>query len=154
MYMDLARPAIAWKLVSAASRMCLDMGLHRQPANATGYEAKKKRLLFWLTYALDKGLALTFGRTPNIHDYDITVERPRPKEDFEGVWGFYYTGWMDYAELQGQILEQLFSAQAQRESQDVRSQRARALAARLKYLSQSFDSVSNCPSHPVRICSD
>lgn len=63
MYMDLAKPPMAWKLVSAAARMCLDMGLHRLPLDATGPEATKQRLLFWFTYACDKGLALNFGRT-------------------------------------------------------------------------------------------
>ncbi len=49
MYMDLAKPPIAWKLVSAAARMCLDMGLHRQPQDSTGPEATKQRLLFWVS---------------------------------------------------------------------------------------------------------
>ena len=142
MYMDLARPPIAWKLISAAARMCLDMGLHRQPVEATGPGATKQRLLFWFIYASDKGLALNFGRTPNIHDYDITIERPRVPEDLDEFWGGFIAGWIDYAELQGDILEQLFSARAQKASQEIRTQRARALGARLEELGGQFTTVS------------
>ena len=141
MYMDLAKPPVAWKLVSAASRMCLDMGLHRQPPNSHGPEATKQRVLFWFAYACDKGLALNFGRTPNIHDYDITIERPRVGEDLDGIWGQYYFGWIDYAELQGDILEQLFSARAQLLSQEIRTERALALGARLQKLADSMSKI-------------
>lgn len=79
---------------------------------------------------------------PNIHDYDITTERPRVPEDLEGAWGKYYGGWLDFAELQGDILEQLFSARAQKEAQDVRTQHARWLGARLESLGNVFAGVS------------
>lgn len=48
---------------------------------------------------------------------------------------------MDFAELQGAILEQLFSARAQQEPQEVRTQRALALAARIDELNNSFNGV-------------
>lgn len=118
------------------------MGLHRLPSDTNGPEGRRQRLLFWFTYACDKGLALTFGRTPNIHDYDITIERPRIPEDVQGGWGYYYIAWMNYAELQGKVLEQLFSAQAQKESQEVRTKRARVLAVRLHELNSEFYRVS------------
>jgi Fungal specific transcription factor domain len=118
------------------------MGMHRQPSTLSGPEATKQRLLFWFIYACDRALALNFGRTPNIHDYDITIDRPKVEEDLDETWGEYFLGWIDFAELQGAILEQLFSARAQKESQEVRTQRARALGEKLEGLYQDFTRVS------------
>ena len=64
--MDNARAAIAWKLTSTAARLCMDTGLHQFRSKENSPEARRKRLLFWLIFNMDRGLALNFGRVPNI----------------------------------------------------------------------------------------
>jgi Fungal specific transcription factor domain len=136
--MELPKPSLAWKLIASAARLALDLGIHRQPVGSTGPAARRERLLFWFVYAIDKGLALNFGRTPNIHDYDMTVERPRVPDDFSGALASHSIGWLDYAQLQGDIYEQLFCATAQRQPQNVRTSRAHSLAARCRDLQTRF----------------
>jgi len=79
------RASAAWRLITAASRMLLDIGYHRLPNNLTDDGLRKKRMLFWWMYAMDKGLAFTFGRTPTIHHYDVTTPRPTFPDDFVGI---------------------------------------------------------------------
>lgn len=71
------RSTIAWRLITAAARMCLDLGFHRMPNDLKGEQASKNRVLFWHVYAFDKGMALTNGRTPTIHHYDVVCDRVR-----------------------------------------------------------------------------
>lgn len=134
--MEDAKSALAWKLTALASRMCLDLGLHRLPDGAPGEDGKRKRLTFWYVYAMDKGLSFNFGRTPTIHDYDITVERPTYPGDVDGPWGALYASSVDFAMLQGELYEGLFSVSAQKEPEHVRTQRARALASKIQALSK------------------
>jgi len=77
--------SIAWRLITAASRMLLDIGFHRLPSNLKDDSLRKKRMLFWWMYAMDKGLAFTFGRTPIIHHYDVTTQRPTIPDDYVGM---------------------------------------------------------------------
>ena len=55
--------------------MCIDLGLHRLPHDSRDPDLLKKRLIFWHTYIMDKGMAFTLGRTPSIPHYDVTTER-------------------------------------------------------------------------------
>ena len=88
-------------------------------------------MMFWMVYAIDKGLALNFGRTSNIHDYDVTTPRPNGSDFAFATLNFYYNAWIDWAELQGAIYEQLFSAAAQKQPDTIRIPRARAMADQL-----------------------
>lgn len=144
-FMDTARPSAAWMLISAACRMCLDLGLHRQPTTSDVAEAKKQKIFFWYAYACDKGLGLNFGRTSNIHDDDITVERPKVPEDLDGPFAGYFIAWIDFAQFQGDLMRQLFSARAQEEPQEERTRRAKALAVRMDRLESAFQGVRSKP---------
>jgi hypothetical protein len=148
-YMDTARPSVAWVLISVSCRMCLDLGLHRQSTNNNNAMRREQRVLFWYAYACDKGLALNFGRTPNIHDYDITVERPRVPDDLDDrAFGRYFLGWLDFAEFQGVLMEQLFSARAQEAPQEERTRRALFLVEQMNQLQDEFRDVSIPPNEP------
>jgi hypothetical protein len=151
-YMDTARPSVAWVLISASCRMCLDLGLHRQPANSNNAMGREQRVVFWYAYACDKGLALNFGRTPNIHDYDITVERPRLPGDLDDrAFGRYFLGWLEFAEFQGVLMEQLFSARAQEAPQEERTRRALFLVEQMDQLQGQFRDVSISTNEPCAI---
>lgn len=131
--MEYGNIATAWRLTSNASRMCLDLGLHRLPKGEDS-DLRRKRMTFWYVYSMDKGLSFNFGRTPTIHDYDITVDRPSWPEDMEQSWAPLYQGMIDFAILEGDIYEQLFSVSAQRQPLDVRVSRVREFAQKLNDL--------------------
>jgi hypothetical protein len=139
--MEDAKSAIAWRLTSMASRMALDLGLHRLRKDGTT-ENHRKRLAFWSVYVMDKGLAFNLGRSPTIQDYDILTDRPTHPEDLKGPWGLLYQATIDFAVLQGEIYEQLFSIRAQRESEVVRTHRARNFAAKVQELRKPVMEVS------------
>ena len=59
---------------SGAARACLDLGFHRLPNHVETRDNHQKRAVFWYIYSWDKGLAITCGRTPVIHQYDVTTD--------------------------------------------------------------------------------
>lgn len=136
-----ARISFAWKLTSTASRMCLDLGLHRMPQDAAGPDVRRKRMIFWNILVMDKGLAFNFGMTPTIHDYDITTDLPSAPGDLHGLWGVNFLANIEFAILEGEIYAQLFSAAAQKNPQEVKEQTARAFASRLRELQSKFTEV-------------
>lgn len=124
--------AAAWTLVSTACHLCLDAGLHRLPNDHPTPDVRKSRLLFWAAYIVDKGLALSFGRASNIQDYDISTAEPDVHEDFKNVTtGENFVVWIHYAEVQGLVYQELYSAQGHRRSATDRAERAQSLAQRL-----------------------
>ncbi|ETN36903.1 uncharacterized protein HMPREF1541_07890 [Cyphellophora europaea CBS 101466] len=134
--MEYGQASSAWRLTCTAARMCLDLGLHRLPSGDDN-DGRRKRLTFWYVYTMDKGLAFNFGRTPNVHDYDITVDRPSWPADLGGdlddkSWGTMFLAMVEFAVLQGDIYEQLFSVSAQRQPVEVRSERARTFVQKLE----------------------
>jgi len=75
----------AWRSMSAASRMCLDLGLHRIPSSRKDREATRQRLLFWHVYTMEIGLAFTNGRTPTLRTFDVSSARPSIPDDMPGI---------------------------------------------------------------------
>ena len=67
-----------WTCIGLACRLLQDAGFHRQ-ASLAGLPTDEKRhrkWLFWTAYSFDHALSLNFGRTPNVQNWDITVELP------------------------------------------------------------------------------
>lgn len=62
--------SMAWNLTSMSARLCLDAGLHRLKDSSDDPQLIYKKSCFWHVYSLDKNLALNFGRTCNLQDYD------------------------------------------------------------------------------------
>lgn len=114
-----------------SARMCLDSGLHRYKPLAGDAENNVKRLLFWYTYALDKGLSLNFGRAPTFSDLDITIDYPEFPADGMHALGLV---WLELARIQGRIYDNLYSAQGQRETQERRTALATTLYGELERL--------------------
>lgn len=50
--MEQVKTPIAWKLIAAATRLCLDSGLHQLESTATDPDSRKKRCLFWYLVSL------------------------------------------------------------------------------------------------------
>ncbi|KAK0378801.1 hypothetical protein CLIM01_03848 [Colletotrichum limetticola] len=121
---------LAWQLISAASRMCIDLGWHRLPSNEP--EFSKRRQVFWHVYVHDKSMAFTMGRTPSIHPYDVSTERPSiPKDCVPGVPVHLYSGFVEYAFIVGDMHVELFSASALRQPLEARSQNAKSVVSKL-----------------------
>ena len=139
--METAKASAGWKLTSAAARLCLDCGLHQFQSQDPSAEPRKKRMLFWFIFCMDRGMALSFGRVPSIPEYDIAASKPLPT-DLEGIWGEFFGIWIEFSTLQGDIYSQLFSASSKFESQEVRTGRARTLADRLKEHARFVERVS------------
>lgn len=62
---EVSSPSLCWTLISNACRMLQSLGINSRNLDA---EIKERRLLlFWFLNAIDKSLALTFGRPPSFH---------------------------------------------------------------------------------------
>jgi hypothetical protein len=137
--MDTSQASLAWTLITAALRMAQDAGYHRLPPYSVAPDATPKRRLFWFLYCVERSMALNLGRSSSVQDHDIQTDRPKfPEELGESVWGFLFNSWFDFAKLQGDIYDQLYSARAQRESAEVKAELARHLATRLHKIQQVF----------------
>ncbi|KAL8888507.1 MAG: hypothetical protein Q9215_004073 [Flavoplaca cf. flavocitrina] len=130
--------ASAWDLISTAARMALSAGLHRLGRRSSDNEQRIKRVTFWSIYAMDRSMALSFGRAPNIQDYDIQTDRLTLPEDTDSPTGPMLACWVDVAELQGQTYHQLYSAHAQNQPLESKVAAAKQLAARCLELQRDF----------------
>jgi hypothetical protein len=94
---------------------------------------------------LDKGLALRFGRSSVLQDYDIALPKTLPTtvNTIGGIqalgptadpWRAALELWITHAEVQGQIYERLYSASALNSSAESRIESARMLVAQQKSL--------------------
>ncbi|KAI1267896.1 hypothetical protein F5Y18DRAFT_415445 [Xylariaceae sp. FL1019] len=134
--------AVAWRLLSGAARACLDLGLHRLPSDANVDKVSRETSLFWHIYAWDKLLAMTCGRTPTIHHYDVSnglhlLDLPR-----FGARNVLFGAFLDFAVVTGEIHKSLFSASAYRASKQDRIRNVSSLAARLRIIQSAVQSAN------------
>ncbi|KAI0138687.1 hypothetical protein F4776DRAFT_663055 [Hypoxylon sp. NC0597] len=136
-YVKEGHSTIAWRLISAAARACLDLGFHRLPDNSgSNYQ---KCSVFWHIYSWEKGLAMTCGRTPVFHHYDVTTPIV---QDRVNAPARVYSAFLDFAIITGEIQRTLFSASARHTSQQVRIQHVTGFAARLIAIQKSVRSAN------------
>ncbi|AEO57210.1 fungal-specific transcription factor-like protein [Thermothelomyces thermophilus ATCC 42464] len=134
---ELGKPSLAWILSSKASEMCQSLGYHRADTHANNDSsagARRKRLLFWVVYTLDKSLSLRLGRSSTIQDYDVTVPEPRDEETQHSASLSFFNLWITESRIQGQIYELLYCPEALRQPEAVRKSRAKLLLGRLDEL--------------------
>ncbi|KUJ07500.1 uncharacterized protein LY89DRAFT_789597 [Mollisia scopiformis] len=129
--MKSGQSGLAWSLVASASRMCIDLGWHRLIRDSLESKISREERIFWQVYIMDKGMAFTLGRTPSIHQYDVATERPTFPQYLPEGPGYLYRGFLEFAVIVGDMHIQLFSAAAQRGSQQTRIESAKTFAARL-----------------------
>ncbi|KAL8973920.1 MAG: hypothetical protein Q9197_001831 [Variospora fuerteventurae] len=142
--------ASAWDLLSAAARMALDAGWHRMATKRDDADQRRKRVIFWLIYSMDRTLSLSLGRAPMIPDYDIQTNRLSYPDDVRGPMSYLLVLWVDVGELQGHIYFDLYSAQAQRQSVQVKAEAAKRLAARCLKIQETMrireESIGDIPA--------
>ena len=102
---------MAWTLTSMAARLCVDAGLHRLEDRSKEPRLNYKKQCFWHIYSLEKGLALNFGRTSNLQDYDIVTSYPDSSPcTHSNAWHRLIRCFLDFARVQSTIYEKLYSA--------------------------------------------
>lgn len=100
--------------------------------------------MFWVVFAMDRGLSLNFGKAPAIQEYDISTPRPLltgPTVQSGDYGVFLCATSAELACLQGDVYKQLFSARAQVESREILAQRVPILAERALWLRRQLASV-------------
>ncbi|KAF2452502.1 C6 transcription factor [Lineolata rhizophorae] len=136
--------SLCWSYVSAAQNMCQTLGYHRKSAlrNDTFKVAEAKRNAFWNLYMLDKNLSLNLGRASNFRDYDIDAEFFTPCENpLQRPWDQMALGWVKFATVQGEVYDQLYSAQAARSPPEGRLRAIQELSSRLLTVRDEIVSV-------------
>lgn len=140
---ELCKPHLAMLLSSRAASMVITLGYHRLSTMQadTEYERQSKMLVFWMAYWLDASFSIRFGHQPVIRDYDITVPMIAHGSMIPAsfVDGFNYCTQM--SGLQCQVVEQLYSPLALRQSAEERAKRASTLTAKLQEAWDTRDQV-------------
>ncbi|KAL9108685.1 MAG: hypothetical protein Q9227_006631 [Pyrenula ochraceoflavens] len=78
------RFANVWILSGAAMRSCLELGLHRDPPNASELDPLSldlRRRVFWCAYGMDRCVCAALQRPLSIPDPAISVELPSVLDD-------------------------------------------------------------------------
>ncbi|KAE8309902.1 hypothetical protein BDV41DRAFT_546384 [Aspergillus transmontanensis] len=137
------KPSAAWNFINSASHMVQALGLqHNFPAGTEGQEEKaQKRNLFSTIYVTEKMLSLRLGRSSTFRDQDITLNHfgmERPSGSFLAELS---PNWINMASIQGRIYDDIYSPGALRQPPDIRTSRARALAAELRTAMQHAQDI-------------
>lgn len=117
--------------------MCQTLGWHRLDLNGDS-ATERKTSLFWLTYLLDKGLALRLGRSANIHDHEITLPKRLDKPSVPKGWQDLLGQWIRHSEIAGKAYQDLYSPAALRQSIQERFERANNLGAAMRRIRDEF----------------
>ncbi|KAK9780680.1 putative Transcription factor domain-containing protein [Seiridium cardinale] len=150
-----AQLTLAWQLSSLACQLCLKSGYHRQSIdlNETEDVNKKRAVLFWVAYALDKNLSLRLGRSAVLQDSKITLSRTlEPFEQFDNQRQTLQN-WLIHAQVQGRVYEDLYSPTALSGSAEKRLRTAfdciSTLQVKLVELSQELQQSAEEPGDEV-----
>ncbi|SPO04682.1 uncharacterized protein DNG_07367 [Cephalotrichum gorgonifer] len=138
-----SRPSAAWSFINSASQIIQALGLQHAMTEGAGMleETAQKRSLFWTIYTVEKMLALRLGRSSTIRDQDITLPRlgaDRPSGTFLAELA---PGWINIANIQGRIYDDIYSTGALMQPPHIRMSRAQALATELKIVMQHAQDI-------------
>ncbi|CAG9990315.1 unnamed protein product [Clonostachys byssicola] len=112
---EVSRPSLAWRLCSVAAQICQELGYHSLYPNPGSTERdghKSNHELLAALYVLDKGLALRLGRASALPDQDIVGTSGDTVFDMSDLWPAIKHIWVQHAQIQGRIYDQLYSRQA------------------------------------------
>jgi len=114
---------MAWSFISTSADFCHRLGYHHlhSPREAEKQSQAARQRLFWTVYKLDKGLAVRFGRSPNIRSADIML--PQDADEPRSV---------RVARIQEKVQDQLYSPTSLARPDTRRAQIAEGLAADLR----------------------
>lgn len=148
---DICKPSLSQTLTSAAARLCQILGYHRFSTMTNDIETLRDRkvMLFWLVYVMDKMVSLRLGHASAIQDFEVSLPKPQPSENFPAPLVHLMTYWIDVGRIQGQIGEQLFSPTALTQPNNVRASRGEKLAKELHEVYEVREEVSLYKIHLI-----
>ena len=115
-----------------AARLCMDAGFHRLKDDDPDPQLNLKKVCFWSVYALEKVQSLSFGRTSNMQDFDITTSYPNMYPWLKhGAWHELSSCFWDVAKVQSQIYEKLYSAHGRLQDPALKMESVRSIAAEI-----------------------
>ncbi|PVI05791.1 hypothetical protein DM02DRAFT_583926 [Periconia macrospinosa] len=139
------KPAVF--LISTAVRLSQVLGIHRNDStiyrNAASKDALQLKRVFWVTFILDRNIAMRIGQAPVQQDGDIDIELPPKKPDGDAA-GFVSTpelnqdgfnlfrAHVELAQIQGFVHGSLFSVRAQQLSPGEREANCQGIRLLLK----------------------
>ncbi|KAL0931453.1 fungal specific transcription factor [Colletotrichum truncatum] len=134
----------AWTYVSVASRMSQALGLHRVACEKTesfSTEARQNSKLFWSLYIIEKNLSLQLGRSSTINDHDLTLPLRDVRLGYEwgSTLGILSSTWLQLAQIEGRVYEELYSPLALTLDQEERVARAATLLADVQRITDEGD---------------
>ncbi|KAK1842280.1 hypothetical protein CCHR01_15093 [Colletotrichum chrysophilum] len=111
---ELAKPWLAWRLISFAAQLAIAAGFHEDAfMESDDVKIKKaKMLLFWYVYAVEKGLALRLGRASIIRVCDITLPKDMSCLSLSRPWKSMLPFWVWNATMHDKLYEALYSRAA------------------------------------------
>ena len=133
-------------LVASAAQHCQMLGLHRESTyqKDDSGNADDKRRLFWTIYMMDHTASLFLGRASYIPDFDIDCRYPNLAEDLViRPWDSAFIYIVKLSEIQGEIYNQLYSAQGLRRAQTERIQYINNLELALRECNRGRKEVSH-----------
>jgi hypothetical protein len=81
-YFQIDEDLLAWRTIGNASRMALEMGLHRRRSLMDNYKSpelqERATKVFWCVYALDRRWSFGTGLSFALNERDIDPELPEP----------------------------------------------------------------------------
>ncbi|KAJ6594886.1 hypothetical protein B0H19DRAFT_1366629 [Mycena capillaripes] len=108
----------AWSVISLASGLCKNMGLHsgRLQPGVTPKQLQRQRALFWETYSIETSLSLAVGRPTGTSLANISCPLPTDDEqqmDDAGAirHGFYHRRWEFIKQVAAPVMENYLTAQ-------------------------------------------
>ncbi|KAJ6573406.1 hypothetical protein DFH09DRAFT_1277047 [Mycena vulgaris] len=104
----------AWSLISVASNICQNMGLHagRLQPGLTPKQIHRQRALFWETYSIETLQGLAVGRPTGTFLANISCPFPTEQIDDTGSIqdGYYRRRWQFVKEIAGPVMEMYLTA--------------------------------------------
>ncbi|KAF3221419.1 hypothetical protein TWF679_008106 [Orbilia oligospora] len=127
---EVSKLSLAWQLNSAAAMICQTLGWHRLQGEDGTSDARIT--LFWFCYMLDKGLALRFGRTSVIQDWDVSATRHFDNTTLPTSWNLMIGLWINTGGILGEIYQNLYSPSALARDPNQRVETARLLVEKME----------------------
>lgn len=140
---------------AAAARLAQTMGLHRCLRNVglSDADLEQRRNVFWVIYILEKRSSSHLGRSSAMHDDDIAVEIPTPKNlpcfpDGSRQYDIF-PSLVKLFLISSRVYSELYCAKAQAKTRTERQRLGKALEKEYDEWRDSIP-VEIRPGHPVR----
>ena len=131
----------AWSLLSTAARMCVDLGFHRPTPGTAELDQFQSRKVFWYIFVMEKGVALTLGRPPNLRIADVAVDTLDYPNEILGIPGKIAISFFELATIEEEMASQLFSSSSQQVTTETRRSAAHGFRQRLQDVQKRMQMV-------------